>query len=199
MNHFPKVIGLSGVARSGKDSFYKYLAKAALAYNKSIIRVAFADQLKKDLSDFICDRSDISIWTNDTKEKEIIRPMLVAYGQMMRNLTEGAYWVDKIDTVIQDSLLNNPSVSLCITDVRFPNEIDFVQRKYGGYVVHVSRKTPDGTLIPPPNEEESLHNPILQRMANYSAVWDTYGSPPKDYELFIQSFLKHSGLVKLLS
>lgn len=199
MNHFPKVIGLSGVARSGKDSFYKYLAVTASSYNKSIIRVAFADQLKKDLADFIYDRAGISVFTNNTKEKEIIRPILVAYGQMMRNLTKGAYWVDKINELIESTLLKDPSVSVCITDVRFPNEVEFVQGKHNGYVVHLSRKSLDGSLVLPPNEEESEQDPILRSMADYTAVWETYEDNSEDYELFIQTFLGHSKLVKLLS
>lgn len=199
MKHFPKVIGLSGVARSGKDSFYKHLATAASSYNKSIIRVAFADQLKKDLADFIYDRSGISVFTNNTKEKEIIRPILVAYGQMMRNLTKGVYWVDKIDELIKSSLRKDPSVSVCITDVRFPNEVEFVQHTYDGYVVHLSRKSLDGSLVLPPNEEEAEQDPILHDMADYTAVWETYKDSSEDYDLFIRSFLEHSELVKLLS
>ena len=51
-------------------------------------RLAFADELKKDVDSFLIEKLGISAFTENTKEKEIIRPMLTTWGtEIMRKKT----------------------------------------------------------------------------------------------------------------
>jgi hypothetical protein len=48
-----KIIGISGVGRAGKDSFYRFASEFLETEGISCGRWAFADELKKDLDGFI--------------------------------------------------------------------------------------------------------------------------------------------------
>tara|TARA_B100000579_G_scaffold437980_1_gene470486 strand:- start:5578 stop:6168 length:591 start_codon:yes stop_codon:yes gene_type:complete len=186
MNHFPKIIGVAGVARAGKDTFFKYISECV---DVSISRIAFADELKKDLNNFMKAKAGISPFTNVTEEKNIIRPMLVAYGCMMRDISNGRYWVSKIDTLIKQSY----DPYFCITDVRFPNEVDYIQ-KNSGIVVHLSRLDENGKTIPPANEEEEAQDPIIKEKADYCISWNTFDSDDEKYKSFVRGFLATANL-----
>ena len=83
-----KIIGVAGCARSGKDTFFNILQK----YIPEVEQVALAFELKKDLDDFVKSKIGISIFTDETKEKNLIRGLMVEYGKIKRHQTEGAYW-----------------------------------------------------------------------------------------------------------
>ena len=69
------IIGVCGHARSGKDTFCEH-AKSILSKKKiGAARAAFADELKKDLDDLCRHKIGISAFTQDSKEKDIIRPL----------------------------------------------------------------------------------------------------------------------------
>ena len=189
MNHFPKIIGIAGVARAGKDTFFKYFLDAI---KLDIQRIAFADELKKDLNNFLKSKSGISAFTNDTNEKNIIRPILVSYGCMMRDITEGRYWINKIDMLIEESRKSH----FCLTDVRFPNEVDYIHNN-SGIVIHLSRLDTDGNLLKPANEEEAAQNPLILDKANYALTWDTFEEDSDKYKVFVDMFLVDSGLDSL--
>jgi hypothetical protein len=188
MKHFPRIIGVAGVARSGKDTFYKYLSRVM---NRDIERAAFADELKKDLYPFLRDKVDISPFTKDDKEKEIIRPILVAYGCMMRKISKGRYWINKMEEHIKSC-----KGDVCITDVRFPNETEFIKAN-SGIVIHLSRRKPSGIIIKPVNQEEAEQNPLLIEASDYSLTWDTFTEDESAYMSFIQKFVHNSGLASL--
>ena len=46
-------------------------------------RLAFADELKKDVDQFLVEKLGISAFTEVTEEKEIIRPMLTTWGELI--------------------------------------------------------------------------------------------------------------------
>ena len=190
MKHFPTIVGVAGVARSGKDSFYTHLARVV---DLDIERAAFADELKKDVYIFLRDKVSISPFTTDDKEKEIIRPILVAYGRMMRNISNGLYWINKMEKCIKKTR----AASTCITDVRYPNEVAFIKRK-GGIVIHISRLLPDGTMAQPANEEEAEQDPLLINDSDYKLTWNTFKDNNDDYTVFIQKFLNNSNLARFV-
>ena len=119
------IVGLCGVARSGKDSFFRY-AQTYLKekYNKEAVRFAFADSLKQDVNDFLLDKVEVSAFTQDFREKELIRPLLVSYGAMMREKTAGKYWVDKGSEEL-DKNMYFERISF-VTDVRYENEYEMI-------------------------------------------------------------------------
>ena len=96
------MIGLTGVARSGKDTFFSILKKYFKEKNINTQRVALADELKKELEDFVDKKFKINLNKCEGSEKELIRPLMVAYGKCRRVQTEGKYWTSMVDSTIKD-------------------------------------------------------------------------------------------------
>lgn len=132
----PIVIGVGGFARSGKDTFVKIARKILKEHGYSSMKLAFADALKEEIDPFLVTNYGISAWTDDTEQKKIIRPFLVAHGCGKRQQSNGQYWVDKIDREIEGVRCEDV---IFISDCRFPNEVDWVHQKWGGWFVHVKK------------------------------------------------------------
>ena len=90
------LIGIAGFARSGKDSLAKILSN--LSDHCKI--TSFAYYLKKDIDPFLQSRLNISAFTENPKEKEIIRPLLVCWGtKVIRDKIDKEYWIRKMHNV----------------------------------------------------------------------------------------------------
>ena len=89
------VIGLAGVAKSGKDTFYKLLSDQ-LNGKAECKRLAFADELKEDLKPLLVERFNIDPTNTTEHEKSLIRPLLVAYGTDLARNIDKEYWIKKI-------------------------------------------------------------------------------------------------------
>lgn len=160
------IIGISGLARSGKDSFYEfskpYLDSKSIKHTRS----AFADALKHEADEFLKTNVGISSFTEKNSEKEIIRPFLVTYGTHIRRKLNQNCWIEKIqDSVIKES---ESGKVVFITDVRFENEIDWVH-DLGGKSLHIKRINNIA-----PNEEELANDPILKSKSNFSIEWNDF-------------------------
>jgi len=181
----PIVIGVGGLARSGKDTFVKIAKKILKENGYSSIKLAFADELKKEIGLFLKEYYDINSWTDITEEKNLIRPLLVAHGCQKRIQTNGTYWIDKIDYLIgahHNSHIINPKEAVdvvFISDCRFPNEVDWVHNKWGGWFVHLKKYTVLHDRRPllnewlfaydgAPNEEEAKNDPLCEKNADYN-------------------------------
>ena len=158
------LIGLTGYARSGKDSAYSYLEP--MGYK----RFAFADalrQMARGTNAYIsmegaplCVRrhftTHLGLPRKFVRYAEIIDtigyeaakliPDFRAYLQSMG--TEGVRsvfgedaWVDALDHVLENQQFG---AKACITDVRFPNEADYVHSQ-GGTVWRIIRVNEDGS------------------------------------------------------
>ncbi len=136
-NDKPIVIGVGGFARAGKDTFVKVAKNILRANGYSCIKLAFADALKEEIDPFLREHYNISAWTDDTEEKALIRPYLVAHGCGKRIISNGRYWVDKIDQAIENIHFNEDVIF--ISDCRFPNEADWLHNKWGGWFVHLKK------------------------------------------------------------
>jgi len=162
------IIGISGNARSGKDTFCE-LAKVALSEKKvPAARVAFADQIKEDLDRLCRHNIGCSAFTSDDEEKSLIRPLLVAYGTDVMRKMEPNWWIEKLEFKLP--LYKEQGIVPIVTDVRYENELEWI-RKNDGVCVHISR---DG--IGPANSEEESNNLILEKKADYTLSWPTFGS-----------------------
>tara|TARA_B100002019_G_scaffold289488_1_gene305206 strand:+ start:1023 stop:1562 length:540 start_codon:yes stop_codon:yes gene_type:complete len=155
------IIGLCGLARSGKDSFYN-IAKDLKFNSKPCLRFAFADYLKTELDNFLIKQFQISSFTENSREKEIIRPTLVGYGMSKRKISNGRYWIDKLSLDILDK---KEKYNCFITDVRFTNEVEQI-KKWGGFCIHIER-----TGNPPANDEEKNEDPFLKSKSNHIFKW----------------------------
>ena len=163
----PMIIGLTGLARCGKDTFCNYAREYLKSYNYESQRLAFADELKKDIDAFLIEKLGISAFTEVTAEKEIIRPMLTTWGTEIMRKQDDLHWVKKVEEVIVENQKND-TVSI-VTDIRFPNEIDYIH-KIGGCVIHL---TMAGNK--PANDYEAENDPLLKKNADCLVEWERYG------------------------
>ena len=167
----PFYIGISGVAGSGKDTFFSYLQK--IFNNKKIKRYSFGDELKKEVSPWTLEHYGIDSLTQNRKDKEIIRPFLVFHASTKRNQTRGRYWIEKTEEEIEKSLQLGkefyPDI-ICLTDVRYnfyeDDEVAWIKRKKG-IIVYVSRVLEDGSVLEAKNDEEKKHDPLVKGHADY--------------------------------
>lgn len=186
-----KMIGLTGVARSGKDTFYSILKKYLEEKGIKSQRLAFADELKNELYDFTKDKFKIDLLNCTPENKEVVRPLMVAYGKCRRIQTEGKYWTSTLQPEV-NKLINNNIVPI-VTDVRY---IEYKDDEYSwlkfhnGILIHISRKLNDGSLIAPANIEEKSNDNKLKAVADYSVCWETCQDVNFLYEL-MQKHLKN--------
>lgn len=167
-----KLIGISGLARSGKDSFYNFSKPYLESFNKRHKRYAFADALKEEADELLSKYVGISAFTEHPSEKEIIRPFLVTYGTHVRRKLNPSCWVEKIsDRVITDL---NQETYVFVTDVRFKNEIDWVH-EMGGESIHITRENNIA-----PNQEELENDPILKSNSKHHIEWGEFKEETQD-------------------
>jgi hypothetical protein len=166
-----KLIGISGLARSGKDTLASALVRKAAFWRPElkIARYAFANALKNITGEFCWNTFGIKIFTDNTKEKEIIRPLLVGVGSAAR-LKNPRYWIEIVEKQIA---AEKPAVAI-ITDVRFAehdsDELKWI--KTNGKLIHVER-TENGVAMSPPNSEEKRNNPKLKKAADFRVIWES--------------------------
>lgn len=170
-----KIIAVSGVARSGKDTVANGLASVLKDMNPSIkvLRASFADELKREMSEFLVEKFNIDPFNCEGSDKELIRPLLVGYGQARRIQSQGQYWVNIVDKKIE---AEQPDVVI-ISDLRFAelevDELSWLKRK-GGKLIHVSRYHLNGNkkeYVKPPNSDEKKNDPILKKSADFLVDW----------------------------
>ena len=158
------IIGISGFARSGKDTFGLSMQRILKAYKINAEINAFANILKQDIDSFLKEKFNISAFTKNDKEKFLIRPMLVAYGESKR-IQNSNYWIDQIEEKTKNKLT-------IITDVRYENEAKWIIDN-GGFLINLNRQKNDGTYIEAPNQQEAENAPKVASLASFTIVWQT--------------------------
>ena len=168
------VIGLGGIAQSGKDFFFANLKKTT---KRNVIRFAIADELKKELFSLIKNTYNVDIFNCSAEDKEKIRPMLLSHGKIRRNESKGRHWINKISEKVKDAAKDEKNI-VVITDIRYDefaeDEVDWVKKELNGFFVHISKYTEDkGVKVfgLPPNEDEAINNPKLIEKADYLIQW----------------------------
>ena len=87
------MIGISGLARSGKDTLAENIAKVIkFEWNVDVEIFSFAEEIKSQADEFLKKYYNISAFSEDSKEKEYIRPLLVAHGECMKALYGENIW-----------------------------------------------------------------------------------------------------------
>ena len=152
------IIGVTGKARSGKDTFSKFFAESLFdATGRRFILMAYAHELKKRVQrDF--DLSYEQLWGDEKESPDeryrkydtkpyssclgnpklpsgywTAREILQAYGQFFRTIDYN-FWVKELFRTISENEFEN----VIVTDVRHPNEADPI-RDSGGYIIKVTR------------------------------------------------------------
>lgn len=172
------VIGISGNARVGKNLFADLLQERLLElFEIKVGMASFAAGLRQELDPIFRKEFNISAWTTIPKEKELIRPMLIAYAYAKRQKTKGRYFINLIKPSVQSLLEKNNIV--CITDTRFKefeyDETDYI--KENGFLVHISKfsispLTGRQVFVDPTGFEEVKNNETLKKEADYLIEWE---------------------------
>ena len=194
-----KVIGLSGVAGSGKDTFFSILQQKI-----DCKRISLADELKEEVRNWCIEHYQIDPVSCTREQKEVIRSFLVFHGMQKRKRTNGRHWIDKLHKKI--SLLNHvqpePDTILVVTDIRYcdyeQDELFWLKQQLNGILVHVSlyeekevvskKEWPkiktNKIFVPPANLEESRNDPKIKSAADYVIEWPkiTCKSTPELHE-----------------
>lgn len=138
------LIGLTGKARSGKDTVAKYLNE-----NYEMVLYAWADPLKKACSEMF--GVPLNFFYDDALKEEIIPEWGISPRVMAQKLgTEGGRELFFNDIWIRRGeveYMKYQNSDFVITDCRFPNEANWI-RSSGGYVIHIERDSiPDSVGV----------------------------------------------------
>jgi ABC-type dipeptide/oligopeptide/nickel transport system ATPase component len=161
---FHKIIGIAGASRSGKDTLCRSLIRILNEkYNVEAERRSIAgDLIKKNLRSIIINSVGIDSFTENTEEKELIRPLLVEYGKLMRNNTKARYFVENFEVVKEKTLI--------IPDIRYAeylkDEIHWIKNEVDGYLIFLEREN-----IKDANETEKINNKKLKILSNCCIRW----------------------------
>jgi hypothetical protein len=153
------MILISGFKRSGKDTLCNYI----LEFNSNAKRYAFADALKQQIRNFALEQYNIDILNCNDKDKEIIRPLLIAHGEIRRKLNP-LYWVENVyHSILKDIQENNKLVPV-ISDIRYANEAEFFLSRFSNSVLVEVRREGNEKDAP---ESEKIAQPLVTPLAHY--------------------------------
>lgn len=162
------MIGISGLARSGKDTLSKCLKKIIeKEFECEVEIIHLADKLKSDLDKIISCNFNFQVFTEDNEEKELIRPILVAYGEAMKNKWGQDVWMKKLE---KEMISRKNKKFFIISDVRFDFEANYVKDNFDGSVIYISK---NGNEMPP-NEVEAENDPKVRAVSDIIHHWPKY-------------------------
>lgn len=152
MKRRPNLIGIAGPARSGKDIFASFL----VAQHEGCYTYSFANPMRRMLKAGLGINLDEEYW--QAYKEEVIpaigkspRQLLQTLGtEWGRNMVYQDLWL----LIAKQEFLNR-GPGMIVTDVRFPNEAQWI-RNVGGQVIHIVR--PDATKVNPHVSEEGVIN-----------------------------------------
>ena len=169
------IIGISGASRVGKDTYANNILKFCNSNNINAKIYSFAYALKKDLKELIFDKFKIDVFTDNTEEKSLIRPIFVSYGEMAREISKGDFWWRKVKQDIDEGFKNGNRVAIIsdfrFADPRFKNndEIDFIK----SYPNNLTSFIEQDKINPVFSEIENL--PIIKEQSDIKISWPHFG------------------------
>lgn len=179
------LIGLHGLARTGKDT-----AAAYLAAHYALLSYAFADPLKAAIAQMF----DLTTAHIEGDLKELTLPVIgKSPRQLMqllgtewgRNMVHDQLWLLLAQQHIANQLECDQSrySGIVIRDVRFENEAQWI-RSQGGYVVHILR--PDAQQVAAHSSETRLHVRDNDTVIHNDAGLDEFHSELRSLMIYLQ-------------
>lgn len=174
----PTYIFISGFARSGKDLCAKQFEKAVINHfpNKKVEILSLAAPLRSELFQSVLDSFGINIYDMSDKEKEVVRPLMVAYGDIKRWKTKGRYFIDLLDEQVKRKELD----VVIIPDLRYKeydfDELDWAQSK-NGFIVHMRRFSIENgkkKFLSPPNDKEKRNDPKIKKVSDFRIANESF-------------------------
>lgn len=180
---------VSGVRRSGKDTLITLLH----GLDSRFERFSFADRLKEDLISLLGDQFNIDPFNCSEEQKELVRPILIAYGCAWREVNKN-HWVELVIERAQFRQRVMSDMIVAVSDGRFTNEIKAFRDFYGKNLFHIDVSRTDG---PPPTEEEERNFRQVQEMADYKLVWGNDSMSARiEKATMVYNWLLENGLPK---
>lgn len=190
-----RIIGVSGVAGVGKDTFFQLLSEVIPCK-----RYALADELKKEVRQWTKLHYGIDSFDCTIEEKNFIRPFLVEHAGLKRKFSKGRHWIEKIhDSIITDKF-NGLKI---ITDLRFDefekDEVYWLKNELNGILVHISQYRLENRLNhnnvkvfrQPANLEESKNDPKLKKKSDFQIEWEYLKNGHiSDLSPYVDNFIK---------
>jgi hypothetical protein len=171
-------IGISGVAGSGKDLFFKILKNELDKRGVDAHKYSLADSLKRECNSYLKEHHQIDIFNCTREEKDTVRPFLVFHGTTKRNKSKGRHWIEILDKKIKEDSLTGV---VCVTDIRYDeydnDEAGWIKNELNGILVHIQHKG-----IGPANEEETRQDPRILKGSDYCIEWETEKGGQKEVE-----------------
>lgn len=186
----PIVIGISGAAGCGKDTFARlFMEEMRLKEPKADIRrFALADELKRMTREECLSRWGIDSTTCEGDAKTIIRPFLVAFGKEKRLATQGKFWTTFLEKSIRESGVD----VAVVTDIRYTvypeDEHWWITQQMGGVLIHILQYDPEtGKNREGANDDEKFNEPRLRDFATFKIRWPRI---PGDYIPTLRGFIR---------
>lgn len=146
------VYGMSGKMGSGKDTVGQAIAESLKEFGYYVYNISFAEELRREIDAIVTSEKELSILADEysvtVEEVEKLKKMLSGdsiydrtlnsrnavqyWGTDVRRKQDEDYWVKK--TLTRALELIHSGLSVCITDVRFPNEAKAVESLQGKIV-----------------------------------------------------------------
>lgn len=193
MNNY-KLIGLAGKKGAGKDTLAESLGDAMAQ------RFAFADELKETVHTLFDIPRELLWGTQEEKEyrtsvrhpiemhKMNVREVLQVFGTDVCRMMDNRVWINSLmDTLWKEA---DPDKVQIITDVRFTNELDFIQEQ-GGIVVYLTRGVTGDShvsenIITPSDCDFTIDNRTVtkevQKMALLGIIENVWGLSASELE-----------------
>lgn len=175
-------IGIGGVARSGKNLFADVLVNNITRdYNLNVEQYSLAHLLKLECKDFIKEKLGLDVFTGDSAQKAVFRDMLVWFGQVKREQTNGRYWIEHLNKRIHENLTSQVVI---ITDIRYDHykndEVSYIKDELKGTLIHLSKynikANSDGSdstrmFTAPANLHELINDPKIKAKSDIQIEW----------------------------
>ena len=176
------MIGISGAARSGKDTLCRSLIREFQKINKQAVRKSLAgDIIKNDLNVLTQSKLSLNCFTENTKEKELLRPLMVEYGKLMRNISQGRYFTSNFSL--------EPNIINIIPDIRYAeyenDEIYWLKDEMNGFLIFLEREGIDSA-----NETEEENNKKIKIKSHLYLKWNSLDENDPDQLKIIDGYAK---------
>jgi hypothetical protein len=187
---FYPLIGISGAARVGKDTLCRALIREFKKINLIAIRKSIAgDTVKKDLQELLMQKLNIDSFTENTDEKTLLRPILVEYGKLMRNTSQGRYFIDNFE-------YSRNTINI-IPDIRYAeykrDELSWLKDESKGVLIFLEREE-----ISDANETEKINNKIIRNFADHYIRWGRLDENDEKEKTLINSYAREFLVKKYL-
>ena len=186
-------LGIAGAATVGKDTYYRLLKQiCSEEFGVNVIRFALADSLKNDLYSLILYKYGVDIFNCSTEDKNKVRHLLVSHARVMRQNTKGRYWIEKLQSEIDEYKKSEnfkPSDIFCVTDIRhfeyLKDEVVWIKEENKGVLIYVEKYFSDGSICNPANADESRNDPALREHCDYLLRW-MHGSDEQTLKISVK-------------